>query len=90
MKNGTKGAIIALSVATLFGIREARAGDATSGDATKSDAKVRCADVNECSGKSSCHGNGNSCAGMNSCKGKGVVETSREDCEKKGGRILTD
>lgn len=90
MKNGTKGALIALSVAALFGLREARATEAGSADTGKSDAKVRCAGVNECSGKSSCHGNGNSCAGMNSCKGKGVVETSREDCEKKGGKILAD
>jgi len=90
MKNSTKGALIALSVATLFGLREARATEAGSGEAAKSDAKVRCAGINECSGKSSCHGNGNSCAGMNSCKGKGVLETSREDCAKKGGKVLAD
>lgn len=90
MRNGTKGALIALSVAALFGAREARATEAGSADPAKTDAKVRCAGINECSGKSSCHGNGNSCAGMNSCKGKGVLETSREDCEKKGGKILAD
>ncbi|MFM7735064.1 MAG: hypothetical protein ACKOCT_20310 [Alphaproteobacteria bacterium] len=90
MKNTTKGALIALSVATLFGLREAAATESGSADAVKADAKVRCAGVNECSGKSSCHGNGNSCAGMNSCKGKGVVETSREDCERKGGKIVAD
>ena len=90
MKNASKGALIALSVATLFGLGEARATEGGAPDPAKSDAKVRCAGVNECSGKSSCHGNGNSCAGMNSCKGKGVVEISREDCEKKGGKVLAD
>ncbi|MEI8359331.1 MAG: hypothetical protein WCH13_12690, partial [Deltaproteobacteria bacterium] len=90
MKNSTKGTLIALSVAALFAARDARATDGGTTDSSKADAKVRCAGINECSGKGSCHGNGNSCAGTNSCKGKGVVETSRADCEKQGGKIIAD
>ena len=85
MKSSTRGALIALSVATMFAARDVRADD-TAKDAPKTDAKVKCSGVNECAGKGSCGGAGNSCAGKNSCKGKGVMDMSAEDCAKKGGK----
>ncbi len=50
-------------------------------------AKVRCAGINSCKGKSACHGAGNACAGQNSCKGKGWIEVSEKECKDKGGKI---
>lgn len=94
MKNTSRGAVIALSVAALFGtstaVRAAEAGSPT--DAPKSDAKIHCAGVNECAGKSTCAGGtgGSSCAGANSCKGKGVIDTTAADCDKRGGTVVKD
>jgi len=51
-------------------------------------AKVRCAGVNACKGKSACHSAANGCAGQNGCKGKGWIETSEKECKDKGGKIL--
>ena len=73
MKSSTRGALIALSVATMFAARDVRADD-TAKDAPKTDAKVKCSGVNECAGK-------------NSCKGKGMMDMSAEDCAKKGGKV---
>ena len=86
MKVSTKGALIAISVAALFGSRSALA--ASDSDSGKKDANVKCTGVNECAGKGSCAGAGNSCAGKNSCKGKGVLDMSAEECAKKGGKVL--
>ena len=30
----------------------------------------------------------NSCQGQNACKGKAWIETSKAECEKKGGKIV--
>ena len=49
--------------------------------------KVNCAGVNDCKGKGSCATDTHACAGMNACKGKGVVEMSKEECQKKGGKV---
>ena len=49
---------------------------------------VHCAGINACKGQAACAGASNSCAGMNSCKGKGWIETSKDDCMKKGGKVL--
>jgi hypothetical protein len=87
MKSTTKGTIIALSVAALFGANGAMAADQPA-DAPKGDAKVKCSGINECAGKGACGGAGNSCAGKNACKGQGVVETSAEECAKKNGKVV--
>ncbi|MEW6268681.1 MAG: hypothetical protein AB1689_05215 [Thermodesulfobacteriota bacterium] len=86
MNRTTKGALIALSVAAMFSARTALA---ETHDAEKKDAKIRCAGINECKGKSECAGAGNSCGGMNECKGKGVVSTTEEECKKKGGKVVS-
>ena len=52
------------------------------------DNMVHCSGVNACKGKGGCATAENSCAGQNGCKGKGVVEMSREDCQKKGGKVV--
>jgi uncharacterized membrane protein len=82
---GTKGALIASTAAGLIlgGLVLARADEQKSGGNM-----IHCAGVNACKGQGSCAGAGNSCAGMNSCKGKGVVDMSKEDCMKKGGKVV--
>jgi uncharacterized membrane protein len=80
----TKGVALATAAAVLFlsGAVTAKAETKASGD------QVKCAGINECKGHSSCAGAGNSCAGQNSCKGKGVVDTTKAECEKKGGKVV--
>ncbi|HZP92859.1 MAG TPA: hypothetical protein VFB20_08265 [Burkholderiales bacterium] len=53
--------------------------------AEKSEAKVQCAGVNACKGKSECATASNSCHGQNACKGQGWVSLSEEQCIDKGG-----
>ena len=48
---------------------------------------VKCYGINSCKGSSSCAGAGHSCAGKNACKGQGFVQTSKDDCAKKGGKL---
>jgi hypothetical protein len=62
---------------------------------------VMCHGVNSCKGSGTCHGrvdscNGAtgcdakmSCKGQNECKGKGLLKMTKEECEKKGGKIAT-
>lgn len=93
MNRTTRGTVIALGVAALFGTGSALAdssGDGHAGHDAKKDAKVACTGVNECKGKGECAGAGNSCAGSNSCKGKGVQMTSAEECQKKGGKVAAN
>ena len=81
----TRGTLIATAAAGLIltGAVLARADEQKSGGDM-----IHCAGVNACKGQGSCAGAGNSCAGMNSCKGKGVLDMSKEDCLKKGGKVV--
>jgi len=86
MKQTLKGAVIASAVAALFAMGAAHAEG--KGEAKEGGKGVRCAGVNECKGKGSCHGADNTCAGQNSCKGKGWVMTkSEKECKDKGGTV---
>ena len=49
--------------------------------------KVKCYGINSCKGTGGCAGAGHGCAGKNACKGQGFVETSKDDCAKKGGKL---
>jgi uncharacterized membrane protein len=82
---GTKGVLIASAAASLIlaGAVLARADEQKSGGDM-----VHCAGVNACKGQGSCAGAGNSCAGQNACKGKGVVDLSKDECAKKGGKVV--
>jgi len=75
-----KGALIAAMAGGLFAGAPALANAADT-------AKVHCAGVNACKGKSACHSASNACAGQNSCKGKGWVEMSEKECKDKGGKV---
>lgn len=89
MNRTTRGALIALSVAALFGARSATA-DSGDKDAThegKTAATIHCAGINACKGKGECATASNSCGGMNECKGKGIVMTTEADCKAKGGTV---
>ncbi len=81
-----KGTAIATAAAVLIlaGAVQAKAEDKATGD------QVKCSGINECKGHSACAGGagGNSCGGQNSCKGKGVTNTTKAECEKKGGKVV--
>ena len=80
------GILIASAAATLVlgGAVLARADQKTGGD------MVHCAGVNACKGQGECSGAGHGCAGKNACKGQGWVELSKDDCAKKGGKVVTE
>ncbi len=79
-----KGVMIASAVAGLIvgGSLVARATDKAGSE------PVHCAGINECKGHGACAGAGNSCKGQNACKGQGWVQTSAEECQAKGGKIV--
>lgn len=64
--------------------------DTSRGETKTTSSKVRCAGINECSGKGGCASAGNSCAGKNQCKGKGWIELEGDDlaCTDKGGTLV--
>jgi hypothetical protein len=75
------GAAIAIAAAGLFmsqTVAPVAAADA---------AKIHCAGVNSCKGKSECATTKNSCKGTNSCKGQGWVELDEKTCRAKGGVV---
>jgi hypothetical protein len=74
MDRKSKGAVVALSVATLF-------------SAGAEDAQVKCMGVNECAVKGGCASAHNECGGKNKCKGMGVVQMSADECKQKGGKV---
>ena len=64
--------------------------DKTRGETKTTSSKVRCAGINECSGKGACSGASNGCAGKNQCKGKGWIELEGDElaCTDKGGTLV--
>ena len=61
-------------------------GIASTARAAESD-NVKCYGVNSCKGTGGCAGAGHGCAGKNACKGQGFVETTKDDCAKRGGKV---
>ena len=55
--------------------------------ADKTEAKVQCAGVNSCKGKSECSTAKNGCSGKNACKGQGWMSLSEKQCTEKGGKV---
>jgi len=51
------------------------------------EAKVQCAGVNSCKGKSECASAKNGCSGQNACKGQGWMSMSEKQCLEKGGKV---
>ena len=80
----TKGMLIASAAASLIlsGAVVARAAEQKTGDT------VHCSGINACKGQGACAGASHSCAGKNACKGEGFVDTSKDECMKKGGKIV--
>ena len=77
---GTKGMMIAASVAGLFAMGAA-------GVASAKDTDVMCHGVNACKGQGGCKGASNACKGQNGCKGQGNMKMSKDQCAKKGGTV---
>ena len=76
------GAALAVAAAGLF-----LSGTAAVVAADTKEAKVQCAGVNSCKGKSECSSAKNGCSGQNACKGQGWVSMSEKQCLKKGGKV---
>lgn len=58
--------------------------------ATTAEAKIKCAGVNECKGKTACKSASNECKGKNSCKAKGFLEMSKAECATNKGTELKE
>ena len=79
--NVCAGATIAAAAASLF------LGSMTGAPlAHAQEAKVQCAGVNSCKGKSECSTAKNACKGQNACKGEGWLAMSEKQCLAKGGK----
>jgi hypothetical protein len=76
------GAALAAAAAGLF-----LAGTVGGSAADKTEAKVQCAGVNSCKGKSECSSAKNGCSGKNACKGQGWMSMSEKQCLEKGGKV---
>jgi hypothetical protein len=83
----TNGKAIAMTVAGLLLAAAPRVGHTD--DKTK-EAKVKCAGINACKGKGSCHSASNGCGGQNGCKGKGWVEVTAKECKDQKGTVVAD
>jgi uncharacterized membrane protein len=76
------GAAIATAAASLF-----LSGTVSVSSANAAEAKVQCAGVNACKGKSECSSAKNACSGQNACKGQGWKSMSEKQCLEKGGKV---
>jgi hypothetical protein len=76
------GAALAVAAAGLF-----LSGSAGVVAADTKEAKVQCAGVNACKGKSECSSAKNGCSAQNSCKGQGWMSMSEKQCLEKGGKV---
>jgi hypothetical protein len=52
-------------------------------------AEVKCSGINSCKGTGACASATHACAGQNSCKGQGWIKASKEDCDAKGGTVVS-
>jgi hypothetical protein len=85
----SKGALVAVAVAGLFGCAGGQSSAGKSTVASTTATPVQCSGINSCKGQGSCRGNENACKAKNDCKAKGWVETaSAGDCAAKGGTAL--
>ena len=76
------GAALAAAAAGLF-----LAGTVGVSAAEKTEAKVQCAGVNSCKGKSECATATSACHGQNACKGQGWLKMTEKECLEKGGKV---
>lgn len=79
----TTGFLMATAVAVMFMNGPVMAED----QGGAQEAKVHCAGINACKGKTECKTASNECKGKNSCKGKGIVATTAQECADKGGTV---
>jgi hypothetical protein len=75
------GAALAVAAAGLF-----LSGTAAVVAADTKEAKVQCAGVNACKGKSDCATATSACHGQNACKGQGWEKMTEKQCVDKGGK----
>lgn len=73
-------ATLAITAATLFSVApiNVSANDQATG---------KCMGGNSCKGQSFCHTPTSACGGQNSCKGKGWIQSTKAECDEKGGKF---
>jgi uncharacterized membrane protein len=76
------GAALAAAAASLF-----LSATVSVSSANAEEAKVQCAGVNACKGKSECSSAKNGCSGQNACKGQGWRTMTEKQCVEKGGKV---
>lgn len=76
------GAALAVAAAGLF-----LSGTAAVVAADTKEAKIQCAGINACKGKSDCATATSACHGQNACKGQGWVKMTEKQCLEKGGKV---
>ena len=76
------GAAVAAAAAALIAT-----GFTASAVASPAEGMVKCSGINSCKGTTACATATNSCKGQNSCKGKGWIESSKQECSDKGGKV---
>ena len=87
MKETTvKGALIATTLAALFGCAETNKQAASAPSGTGG--TVKCLGINSCKGQGECSTAEHSCGKHTPCKGHGWLSVSAEECAAKGGKVL--
>jgi len=86
MKN-SKTLLLATAAAALFTSGQVFAAEEAATPTTEAK-KVHCGGVNACKGTSECKTTTNACKGQNNCAGQGMVLLTKEECTKRGGKIL--
>src|SRR5258708_13472963 len=76
------GAALAAAAASLF-----LSGSIVVSSANAEEAKVQCAGVNSCKGKSECSSAKNGCSGQNACKGQGWRSMTEKQCLEKDAKV---
>jgi len=89
MNEGKRNAMKALSGVALAAAAAGLflGGTAAAVAADTKEAKVQCAGVNSCKGKSDCATATSTCHGQNACKGQGWVKMTEKQCLEKGGKV---
>lgn len=82
----------AMATAALLVACSSESKSSTPAGNTSQQSLVKCEGVNECKGTSECKSatNPNGCQGLNDCKGQGWISIPQADCDKKGGKVLSE
>lgn len=83
---------MATAALLLAGCSSSDSTDSAPAGTAQQQALIKCEGANECKGTSECKSstNANGCQGLNECKGQGWITIPKEECDKKGGKVLSE